>query len=123
LAPAWLPWSVKSWKQPIEAIREYFGEKIAMYFSFLGHLTTYLLPIGLIGLVVMLDVMGESTDENGNYSIAYGLGHARLIPLFGLLIAIWSQLLLEYWKRKESTNAMMWGMSSFEESERMILFI
>lgn len=118
LVPAWLPWSVKSWKQPIDAIREYFGEKIAMYFSFLGHLTTYLLPIGIVGLVVMLDVIGESTDENGNYSVAYGLGHARLIPLFGLLIALWSQILLEYWKRKESTNAMMWGMSNFEESER-----
>ena len=65
------------------------------YFYFLGHYTTCLLPIGLMGLVVMLDVFGESSlNEDGNYSLAYGLGSAKLLPLYGLLVALWAVLML-----------------------------
>lgn len=36
---------------------------------------------------------------------------------FGIFLALWSTLLLEFWKRQESTLVMMWGMNGFEEEE------
>lgn len=37
--------------QPISAIKEYFGVKIAFYYAWLGFYTTYLLPAALIGVL------------------------------------------------------------------------
>ena len=113
LPPAWLPWRVKSWKQPIDDIRDYFGAKIGLYFKFLGHYTTCLLYLGLAGLIVCIDVAGESAD----LGLAYGLGNAKLIPFYGLFSALWAQVFLEYWKRAEAYQAMAWGMAEFEDTQ------
>jgi hypothetical protein len=40
--------------QPIDNVRDYFGEKIGFYFAWLGAYTTFLLAPSLIGLIVFL---------------------------------------------------------------------
>ena len=114
LPPAWLPWRIKSWKLPVDNIRDYFGAKIGLYFKFLGHYTTCLMYLGLAGLVVCIDVAGESVEKG----LAYGLGNAKLIPFYGLFSALWAQVFLEYWKRAEAYQAMAWGMSDFEDTQK-----
>lgn len=44
------------WYQPLNHIREYFGEKIALYFSFMGFYTQALLIPAIIGLGCQLVV-------------------------------------------------------------------
>jgi hypothetical protein len=110
----WLPWSVMPWDQPIDDIRDYYGEKTALYFEFLGHYTTWLLPLSIIGFIVMLDVTIESAVY-GTY--AEGISGSYTIPFFTLFVSVWAQLMLEYWKRTESTKAMEWGTSEFENEE------
>lgn len=46
----------------------------------------------------------------GNYS-------HPVLPFFGLLISIWSIVMLEYWKRRENKIALEWGMTDFEAAE------
>ena len=50
----WARW--KRWYkyQPLDHIRDYFGEKIAIYFAWLGFYTGWLLPASLVGLGVFV---------------------------------------------------------------------
>eukprot|EP01035_Chromulina_nebulosa_P022758 gene22758-29465_t len=93
------------WRQPIEEIRDYYGEKIALYNLFLGHYTKYLIGPSIIGLVFQLVVWGTLDFSH------------PVLPFFGVVISVWSILMLEGWKRKEAMNACRWGMTDFESSE------
>lgn len=46
--------SILPWRQPLEDIRNYFGEKIAMYFGFMAHYTLWLLVPSIVGVVVFI---------------------------------------------------------------------
>jgi len=96
---------VAPWELPFEDMRQYFGEKIALYNVFIGHYSYWLMIPALIGLVFQLVVWGT-----GNFS-------HPVLPFYSLVICVWSILMLEYWKRQEATTAMHWGMSEFEQEE------
>jgi hypothetical protein len=105
LSAQWLTYFSYPWEQPYEEIKNYFGEKIALYFKFLGHYTTWLIIPALLGLMCQLVVIGT-----GDFS-------HPILPFFALLIAIWAVLMLEFWKREEKFTALRWGMLGFEDTE------
>lgn len=90
--------------QPFHKIRAYFGEKISLFFEFRAHLTSWLLWPAFLGLA--LECVVVST---------YDFSHP-VIPFFSLLIAVWSVLMTEFWKRREISVAMEAGMVGFEVS-------
>ena len=111
----WLPWNIMPWDQPIDEIRNYFGEKIGLYFEFLGHYATWLLPLSIAGWLSSFDVIVEAAVYG---SLTSALGRAYTVPVFCTFVSFWAQLMLEYWKRTEATKAMEWGMSEFEAVEK-----
>lgn len=50
----WARWSCWYKYQPLDHIREYFGEKIGIYFAWLGFYTGWLLPAAAMGFLVFL---------------------------------------------------------------------
>ncbi|CAG2117551.1 unnamed protein product, partial [Medioppia subpectinata] len=50
----WAQWSKWYKYQPLDHIRDYFGEKIAMYFAWLGFYTGWLVPAAIVGILVFL---------------------------------------------------------------------
>lgn len=54
LAAKWARFSVWYKYQPLDQIRDYFGEKIGLYFAWLGSYTTWLLLPSLVGLCVFV---------------------------------------------------------------------
>nr|XP_045606846.1 anoctamin-7-like isoform X2 [Procambarus clarkii] len=50
----WARWGRWYKYQPLDHIREYFGEKIGIYFAWLGLYTGWLLPAAIVGLLVFL---------------------------------------------------------------------
>jgi len=43
---------------------------------------------------------------------------AVLVPALCVFIAIWSTLFLEFWKRKQVRQSMLWGMTDFRMEEQ-----
>ncbi|XP_049822312.1 anoctamin-10 isoform X2 [Aethina tumida] len=86
-------------KQPIEEIRLYFGESIALYFQFLGFYTKALLiPVFLGFLQIFVSV--------------------ETVPFFCVFNVVSVTLLLEIWRRKSNELAFKWGtigMTSLDE--------
>ena len=76
--------------QPIFMIRNYFGEKIALYFAWLGMYTTWLGYASVAGFISFIFIIFD--DYNANSVI--------IVP-FALFMAAWSTFYLEKWKVKE----------------------
>jgi hypothetical protein len=85
---SWLPWKVLPWALPVEAIKNYFGEKIGLYFSFLGHFSLWLRFPAIIGLPIQI------------YVLAVNDFSSPVLPFFSVLIVLWAIVMLEFWKRK-----------------------
>ncbi|GLE06180.1 hypothetical protein PINS_up015391 [Pythium insidiosum] len=105
LKPKWINWSAAPWSQPIHDIKDYFGEKVGLYFAWLGHYTTWLIAPSIVGILLFINVAFEKTADS------------TLVPYFGLFMALWSTFYYEYWKRYNSVIALEWGMTSFEDEE------
>ena len=53
----------------VSNFRRYFGEKVGIYFTWIGFYTTWLLPVSLLGIVIFL--YGLSTIPLGRNAVAY----------------------------------------------------
>uniref|UniRef100_A0A8C3SPD3 Anoctamin n=1 Tax=Chelydra serpentina TaxID=8475 RepID=A0A8C3SPD3_CHESE len=142
----WAQWGCWYRYQPLDHIREYFGEKIAIYFAWLGFYTAWLLPAAAVGTVVFLAglvAMGTNTPaqeicesggqflmcplcdtcETWNISeicpmakVGYLFDHPGTV-FFSVFMSFWAVTFLEYWKRKSATLAHHWDCLDFQEEE------
>ncbi|XP_064201445.1 anoctamin-10 isoform X1 [Anguilla rostrata] len=94
---------VKLSYQPLDDIRQYFGESMALYFGFLEYFTIALVPMAFFGIPYYL-FDWESYDK---------------YVLFAIFNLVWSTVILEVWKRRSASLAYGWGTLSrkkaFEE--------
>ena len=93
--------------QPLDDVRDYFGEKIAFYFGWIEHNSRYMFFLSILAfLVVLIETSGR------------GGGLASYVSLFYcLIVAVWTTLFQESWKRKQATLAHTWDVTDFEEEE------
>ena len=85
-------------------IREYFGEKIALYFSWLGFYTVSLLFPAILGIFMMILFRARGYE--------YTIGHLDyFLVIFGMLIVVWSTVYKQGWDREEQAVALKWGRS------------
>ncbi|XP_069112158.1 anoctamin-10-like isoform X1 [Argopecten irradians] len=89
-------------EQPIHHIREYFGEKIGMYFAFLGFYTVALIPPAFIGILYLV------TSWKSMYREA----------IFAVFNLVWATIFLEAWKRYCSELSFKWGQAQDVELNR-----
>ncbi|XP_062242198.1 anoctamin-7 [Platichthys flesus] len=142
----WARWSCWRRYQPLDHIREYFGEKIALYFAWLGFYTAWLLPASLLGTLVFMvgvclmvtDVPAKEVCDSGdgfvmcptcnicsfwNYSSICVTYKAGILfdnggtVFLSVFMSLWAVTFLEYWKRSCSSLSHRWNCSDFEENE------
>lgn len=107
LEERWMRMCELPWKQNVDCVKDYFGEKIAMFFLWLGHYTSWLMPAAIIGFFAWINVAADANNPN-----------SATMPYFATFVALWSTVMLEYWKRKEKGRAMRWGTIGFEDEEQ-----
>ena len=80
------------WNIPISTLRGYYGEKIALYFTFLSYYTKQLWYMGILGIIsqAMISVADNSGDKNTKRGA---------IIFFSLCIVVWCTFFIEFWKR------------------------
>ncbi|CAI5447737.1 unnamed protein product [Caenorhabditis angaria] len=95
-------------EQPIDEIKDYFGTEIAMYFAWLGHMTTALWFPALLG-ILMFFVGFKYKNEPGEKQDLYQLISDICFVFFAFFNCIWSTIYLESWKRIQAELAFKWG--------------
>ncbi|XP_076451373.1 anoctamin-7-like [Babylonia areolata] len=142
----WARWGCWHKYQPLDHIREYFGEKIGIYFAWLGFYTAWLLPASVLGVLVFLygvftmdrnvpaqEVCGSGqrylmcplSDQGDTWhlsdvcvyvKVAYLFDHPGTV-LYSVFVSFWAVTFLEYWKRKNASLAHHWDCLDQEEEE------
>ncbi|KAJ3094465.1 Anoctamin-7 [Phlyctochytrium planicorne] len=97
-------------EQPLRQIRDYFGERVAYYFTWLGFYSLWLWIPSLVGILVF--VYGLLTRKR----IQDVFDNALTTP-FAFFMAVWAALFLEFWKRQEYTLNTIWDVNDMETVE------
>ncbi|XP_044042469.1 anoctamin-2b isoform X4 [Siniperca chuatsi] len=143
----WARYSAFYKYQPIDLVRKYFGEKIGLYFAWLGVYTQLLMPASIVGIIVFgygvatVDTnipSQEMCDESLNFTmcplcdgacdfwhLSTACGTARASHLFdnpatvffAIFMSLWAVLFLEHWKRRQISLSFSWDLTGIEEDE------
>ncbi|XP_068611524.1 anoctamin-2b [Brachionichthys hirsutus] len=143
----WAKYSAFYKYQPIDLVRKYFGEKIGLYFAWLGVYTQLLLPAAIVGIIVFSYGVAtvdtnipsqEMCDESLNFTmcplcdgacdfwhLSTACGTARASHLFdnpatvffAIFMSLWAVLFLEHWKRRQISLSFSWDLTGIEEDE------
>lgn len=115
-----------------DKIREYFGEKVAMYFAFLGTYTMALVPPALIGifsvvyhsmyLQVRITLLGVLPCKMKLSFLTRTRTQRKWWPValqvfFSIFNIVWTTFFLEVWKRNSATYAYKWGTIGTDDFE------
>uniref|UniRef100_A0A8V0ZXX8 Anoctamin n=1 Tax=Gallus gallus TaxID=9031 RepID=A0A8V0ZXX8_CHICK len=133
--------------QPIDLIRKYFGEKIGLYFAWLGLYTEFLIPSSVVGIIVFLygcitiesDIPSKEMCDQRNsftmcplcdkfcdyWNLSSACSTARASHLFdnpatvffSIFMALWATTFLEQWKRLQMRLSYFWDLTGLEEEE------
>ncbi|KAM5224962.1 anoctamin-1 isoform 6-T9 [Hipposideros larvatus] len=143
----WASYGVFYKYQPIDLVRKYFGEKIGLYFAWLGVYTQMLIPASVVGVIVFLYGCAtvnenipsmEMCDQRHNitmcplcdktcsyWKMSSACATARASHLFdnpatvffSVFMALWAATFMEHWKRKQMRLNYRWDLTGFEEEE------
>ncbi|NXT51451.1 ANO9 protein, partial [Pluvianellus socialis] len=146
LKEKWARWRDIFRQQPIEKIRCYFGEKVALYFAWLGWYTYLLGFAAVVGLVVSVagitvfnssQLSKEICEANNTvmcplcdqkcpfWLLSDTCTYAKVTHmidnegtvLFAMFMAIWATVFLELWKRQRATVVTDWDLYRWDEEE------
>ncbi|DAZ98225.1 TPA: hypothetical protein N0F65_011693 [Lagenidium giganteum] len=99
--------------QPLNDIRFYFGEKIALYFAWLGFYTKSLVLPSLVGIGTHIVLLSAGEDRQLSRR-----DHGYILVLFSLFVVIWSALGIAVWRRKNTVLNAHWGLYGAHRERR-----
>lgn len=107
LLSAIFDWRKPLWHIPFFDIKEYLGEKIGLFNVFIAHYTQWLVVPSVIGLAFQFVVWATNVKTFSS----------PVLPFYSILVTVWGITMLEFWKRRQSTVAMWWGTTDYEQVE------
>lgn len=95
------------WRVPVDQVKDYLGERVGFYFAFLAHFSFWLILPSIVGIAVFIHQVISATPNT------------LYLPIYGVLVALWSTFFMEFWKRHQAMLEQKWGMSSFKSQEQL----
>lgn len=86
---------------PLEDIRDYYGEEVAFYFSWMCFLVDYLLLPGIMAAIVRI-IRYYRNDT---------IDTCELTPFLGIFVFMWGIIFLRQWEREETRAAFRYVFS------------
>jgi hypothetical protein len=105
--------------QPLDEIRDYFGDDVGLYFSWLGTYTRMLFLQSTLGLIVMAyqPFAGAEHPLDCNF-FGCGVAYNPLTIYYSVYVGIWSTLFIETWHRRENELRFLWGTEKLSQIEQ-----
>lgn len=85
-------WPLMPWNAPLKELRNYYGEKIALYFDFMSYYVGMLIPISIIGVPAFFINVLFNYDS---------LEYEIYMAVFTICVVMWSSIFAGAWIRKE----------------------
>ncbi|XP_039609383.1 anoctamin-9 [Polypterus senegalus] len=146
LTEKWARWTALHKFQPIDLVKNYLGEKAALYFLWLGWYTYMLIPAAMVGIVVFLyglaffdksPLIKEVCEANTTimcplcdthcsfWKLSDTCMYAKVTNLFdnegtvffAIFMALWATIFLELWKRHRAREACHWKLYNWDKEE------
>lgn len=111
--------SWKKYTQPLNFIAEYYGEKMGFYFAWLIHYTSWLMVLAIFGLAAFIGQClkyASLPKDQRTYENAFD---SDISAYYAIIVAIWSTILCESWKRKQNLLADIWLVRDFQDKTTM----
>ena len=109
-----LSWYLRPFAQPLADIRDYFGEKVALYFAWMGFFTFYLSFPAILGILINMYYASRGYQFGDDDSEDYD--YVDYIYVF--FIISWAVVYDQCWRRECKAIAIKWGTKGFESEER-----
>ncbi|KAG0203170.1 Anoctamin-5 [Mortierella sp. GBA30] len=116
-----IKWARKFWRtQPLDLVNAYYGERIGVYFAWLGHYTKWLTLPAAVGTAVFVFGIINAARLNkldATPNALFAIFDNVLTMPFALFMSMWSTVYMEFWKRANQYYAFRWNMSDYERVE------
>lgn len=83
--------------EPLNMVKNYYGENYAFEYAFLIHYQAWLQIPTFVGIIIFFFQVARFFE---NYNISYAID-TPLNSQFGLFVSIWAVCFVESWKRKQ----------------------
>eukprot|EP00927_Polykrikos_kofoidii_P071401 TRINITY_DN67669_c0_g1_i1.p1 TRINITY_DN67669_c0_g1~~TRINITY_DN67669_c0_g1_i1.p1 ORF type:complete len:732 (-),score=131.39 TRINITY_DN67669_c0_g1_i1:386-2581(-) len=94
-----------AWGTHIHKVRDYFGERVALYFLFLSHMNKWLVFLTIYGITVcVIDFICNALLRTYLPSVAQWLPVTLRIGM-----GLWPVCFIHFWRRTAATYAVQWG--------------
>lgn len=108
---------LKGWRQPLNDVKDYYGESIAFYFAWLGFYTKWLWAPALIGIAANLTLIWEGSLYSPDLSKAPERWVPYILSSYSVFMMLWATAFTEFWKRKQSKLAYRWDVLEFQPTD------
>ena len=84
--------------QPLNVIKDYYGEKMAFYFAWLIHYTGWLIPLSFVAIIyTSITIEVRMRKEDVHYE---NLLNTEVSFVYCIAVVIWLTLFNVSWRRK-----------------------
>ncbi|KAG7351314.1 calcium-activated chloride channel-domain containing protein [Nitzschia inconspicua] len=96
---------VEAFNQPLDAVEDYFGEKVTFYFAWLQHCARHLFVLSFFSLIMTLC---QLTTDNVDHPLR---------PFYAMGVMLWTFMVLINWRKRSNYLAYRWGSMDHKVQE------